>query len=270
MIFGNCTQISLHNDCSIAGDIWAVSENAVFRFKVTREERNVWQIFSNKGQFELAKKYSRGNEPSYNHVLIKEADMLFENGHYETSAQRYAETQSNFEEICLKLIEKNQQDALKLYLRSKLDTLKAQDKTQITMIVIWIVEVYLSKLEEIRLRGFEQSAKYDEIQKEFEVFLALEDVSSCIRKNKTTVYDLMASHGDKYNLMKQTIVNKDFEQVFINFFRINSGGIFFFRRYKQKYYIFLQFDCKVIFLLILACITLFCSLYLKQCFKAYN
>lgn len=139
--------------------------------------------------------------------------MLFENQKYETSAQRYAETQSNFEEICLKFIQVNQTDALKLYLRSKLDTLKAQDKTQITMIVIWIVEVYLTKLEEKRLQGLEQTAKYDDIQKEFELFLSLEDVSSCIRTNKTTVYDLMASHGDKYNLMKLMIVNKDFEQV---------------------------------------------------------
>lgn len=146
-------------------------------------------------------------------MLIKEADMLFEKKQYEVSAQRYAETQSNFEEICLKFIQVNQREALKLYLRSKLDTLKAQDKTQITMIVIWIVEIYLTKLEEKRLQGLERSAKYDEIQKEFETFLALEEVSGCIRKNKTTVYDLMASHGDKYNMMKLMIVNKDFEQV---------------------------------------------------------
>lgn len=139
--------------------------------------------------------------------------MLFQNKKYEISAQRYAETQSNFEEVCLKFIQVNQQDALKLYLRHKLDTLKAQDKTQITMIVIWIVEIYLTKLKEKSLEGMEQSSKYDEIQKEFETFLALAEVSNCIRKNKNTVYDLMASHGDKYNLMKLMIVNKDFELV---------------------------------------------------------
>lgn len=197
----------------VSGEIWAVTENAFFRFKITREERNVWQIFSNNKEFELAKKYARSNEVCYNHVLIKEADMLFQNNQYEISAQRYAETQSNFEEICLKFIQVNQQDGLKIYLRSKLDTFKVQDKTQITMIVIWIVEIYLTKLEEKRFQGLEMSAKYDEIQKEFEVFLALEEVSGCIRKNKTTVYDLMASHGDKYNLMKLMIINKDFEQV---------------------------------------------------------
>lgn len=203
---------------NIPGDIWAVTENAVFRFRVNREERNVWQIFCNNQEFELAKKYARSNEACYNHVLIKEADMLFNNKLYDTSAQRYAETQSSFEEICLKFIQVDQQDALKLYLRSKLDTLKPQDKTQITMIVIWVVEIYLAKLEEKRLRELEESAAYADIQKEFDTFLALEEVASCVRKNKRTIYDLMASHGDKANLIKLMILNKDFEQVNIKLY----------------------------------------------------
>ncbi|CAH0563550.1 unnamed protein product [Brassicogethes aeneus] len=195
------------------GEIWAVTESAVFRFKITREERNVWKIFSDNQQFDLAKKYSRGNEASYNQVLIKEADMLFNGKEYELSAQRYAETQSSFEEICLKFIQVDQSDSLNIFLRNKLDTLKPQDKTQITMIVIWVVELYLNKLEEKRLQGLEQTAGYDAVQKEFETFLALKEVSDCIRKNKQTIYDLMASHGDKSNIIWLTIVNKDFEQL---------------------------------------------------------
>lgn len=198
---------------TVTGDIWAITENAVFRFKVLKEERNVWQIFCDNQQFELAKKYSRGNEAFYNQVLIKEADMLFNNKQYELSAQRYAETQSSFEEICLKFIQVDQQDSLKIFLRRKLDTLKAHDKTQITMIVIWVVELYLCKLEEKRLIDLEQSAAYLDVQKEFETFLALPEVSDCIKKNKATIYELMSSHGDKGNLIKLTIVNKDFEQV---------------------------------------------------------
>jgi hypothetical protein len=195
------------------GEIWAITENAVFRFKVTKEERNVWQIFCENQQFDLAKKYSRGNEAFHNQVLIKEADMLFNRKEYMLSAQRYAETQSSFEEICLKFIQVEQQDSLKIFLRRKLDTLKPQDKTQITMIVIWVVELYLCKLEEKRLAGLEQSAAYSDVQKEFETFLALSEVSDCIKKNKSTIYELMSSHGDKSNLIKLTIVNKDFEQL---------------------------------------------------------
>lgn len=195
------------------GEMWAVTENSVFRFKVTREERNIWQIFCNNGEFELAKKYSRNNIACYNHVLIKEADKLFIEKKYDLSAQRYAETECSLEEICLKFIEAKQQDALKLFLRYKLDTLKPQDKTQITMIVMWVLELYLVKLEEQRLQGFEQTAGYADLQKEFDIFLALEEVSNCIKNNKSTVYNLMSSHGDKNNFLKLTIVNKDFEQV---------------------------------------------------------
>lgn len=182
--------------------------------KVFKEERNVWRIFCDNQQFDLAKKYSRANEVYYNQVLIKEADMLFEQKQYAISAQRYAETfQSSFEEICLKFIEVDQHDSLKIFLLCKLNTLKVQDKTQITMIVIWLVEFYLNKLEEQRLCGLEQSARYLEVQKEFETFLASAQVSDCIRNNKSTIYELMASHGDKGNLIKLTIVNKDFEQL---------------------------------------------------------
>uniref|UniRef100_A0A6P7GKW2 Vacuolar protein sorting-associated protein 18 homolog n=1 Tax=Diabrotica virgifera virgifera TaxID=50390 RepID=A0A6P7GKW2_DIAVI len=195
------------------GDIWAITENSVFRFRVTREERNIWQIFCNNGEFELAKKYSRGNLQCYNHVLIKEADKLFADQKYELSAQRYAETESSLEEICLKFIEANQHNALKLFLRCKLDTLKPQDKTQITMIVIWVMELYLVKLEQMRLAGLEQTATYADLQKEFDVFLALDEISNCIKNNKGTVYNLMSSHGDKNNVLKLTILNKNFEQI---------------------------------------------------------
>ncbi|VEN49877.1 unnamed protein product [Callosobruchus maculatus] len=210
--FGSGRLINIIKDLR-TGEIWAITENAISRFKVTREERNVWQIFCNNGQFDLAKKYARSNEACYNHVLIKEADMLFNNKQYELSAQRYAETQSSFEEICLKFIQVNQPDALKVFLRSKLDTLKPQDKTQITMIVIWVVELYLTKLEEMRLQGLEQSAVYLEIQREFDTFVALEEVSDCIKNNRSTIYQIMASHGDKGNLIKLMTNNKDFEQL---------------------------------------------------------
>ncbi|XP_057663701.1 vacuolar protein sorting-associated protein 18 homolog isoform X1 [Diorhabda carinulata] len=195
------------------GDIWAVTENSVFRFKVTREERNIWQIFCDKGEFELAKKYSKSNIQCYNHVLIKEADKLFGDGKYELSAQRYAETECKLEEVCLKFIEAGQSDALKMFLRCKMNMLKPQDKTQITMIVLWVMELYLIKLEEGRLLGMEESTAYVELQKELDKFIAMDEVSNCIKNNKSTVYNLLSSHGDKTNLLKLTIINKDFEQI---------------------------------------------------------
>lgn len=157
--------------------------------------------------------YSFDNPAHYDQVLVKEADMLFENKEYNNSAERYAETQSSFEEICLKFLEIDHQEALKIYLKKKLQNLKPQDKTQITMIVLWVVELHLSQLADMRFEGKELTATYAELQKNFETFLTLPQVVQCIKNNKSTIYELMASHGDKQNQIKLTIINKDFELV---------------------------------------------------------
>lgn len=129
------------------------------------------------------------------------------------SAKRYAETQSSFEEICLKFLQIEKHDALNIFLTNKLQSLKPQDKTQITMIALWVIELYLSQLADLRLDGEEKGHQYGELQKEFEKFLQNKKVAHCIQDNRSTIYDLMASHGDKHNLIKLTNLNKDYEQV---------------------------------------------------------
>ncbi|XP_067005382.2 vacuolar protein sorting-associated protein 18 homolog isoform X2 [Anabrus simplex] len=197
----------------IKGTIWAFTDKAVFRYKVTREERNVWQIYVDNGEFELAKQYCQDNPAHLDQVLVKQADMFFENKEYEKSAVHYAETQSSFEEITLKFLQVWQIEALKTFLKKKLETLKAQDKTQVTMIVMWVIELFLNQLGSLRDEGKEKSARYNSLQMELDDFLAQPPVMECIRNNRGTVYDLMASHGDKRNLINLTIMNKDFEKV---------------------------------------------------------
>lgn len=62
----------------IKGTVWAVTEKAIFRYKIVKEERNVWEIFCAKGKFDLAKHYSAENPAHYDQVLVKEANMLFD------------------------------------------------------------------------------------------------------------------------------------------------------------------------------------------------
>lgn len=81
------------------------------------------------------------------------------------------------------------------------------------MIVIWVTELYLNQLEKLRLNGKEQTNNFHLLQKEFETFLTKDVVSNCIRDNKNTIYKLMSSHGDKNNVIKLTIVSKDFEKL---------------------------------------------------------
>lgn len=192
--------------------IWAVTSNAVFRYKVIREERNVWRIYSDKEQFDLAKQYCQNNPAFIDIINVKQAELLFNKGEYDKSADIYAETQSSFETVCLKFLELDKVNALKVYLAKRLDTLD-DDKTLISMIVIWMTELYLSQLGSLRRSGKSDSQEYHEIQSDFEVFLLQPKVVKCMQHIKSVVYDLMSSHGDKQNLIKLTVLNEDYENV---------------------------------------------------------
>ncbi|KAJ8667382.1 hypothetical protein QAD02_009044 [Eretmocerus hayati] len=197
------------------GSIWAFSERAVFKYKVTREDRNVWQVYVEKGEFELAKQYCKGNPAHVDQVLVKQAEMLFKNREYEKSALIYADTHSSFEEISLKFLQENQIEALKMFLRKKLEGLKSQDKTQITMIVIWVVELFMNQMGNLRSNdtSYLQNPRYLELQKQFDSFMATSKVEECMRKNRSTICSIMASHGDKENLLRLTIMNRNYEEV---------------------------------------------------------
>ncbi|TGZ50267.1 Vacuolar protein sorting-associated protein 18-like protein [Temnothorax longispinosus] len=195
--------------------IWAYSERAVFKYKVTKEDRNVWQVYVDKGEFELAKQYCRDNPAHIDQVLVKQAEMLFKNKEYEKSALIYADTHSSFEEVSLKFLQEWQIEALKTFLRKKLDGLKTQDKTQITMIVIWVTELFMNQMGALRSSNtsYLHDSQYTELQKQFDSFLTIPKVEECIRRNRSTIYDLMASHGDKDNLICLTIMHCNYEEV---------------------------------------------------------
>ncbi|CAH2037062.1 unnamed protein product, partial [Iphiclides podalirius] len=193
--------------------IWAVTDKAVFRYKVIREERNVWSIYSDKEEFDLAKEYCHNNPAFIDIINVKQAGLLFSKGDYEKSAETFADTQSSFETVCLKFLEVDQVNALKVYLSRRLDALNDDDKTLISMIVIWMTELYLSQLGTLRRTGKEDSQEFHQIQSDFEVFLLQPKVVKCMQHVKSVIYDLMSSHGDKQNLIKLTIINEDYENV---------------------------------------------------------
>ncbi|KAI4496505.1 hypothetical protein M0804_000315 [Polistes exclamans] len=195
--------------------IWAYSERAVFKYKVTKEDRNVWQVYLDKEEFELAKQYCKDNPAYIDQVLVKQAEMLFKNKQYEESALTYADTHSSFEEISLKFLQEWQIEALKIFLKKKLDGLKSQDKTQITMIVVWVIELFMNQMGEVRSKdnSYTHNPQYIALQKQFDSFLSMHKVEECIKKNRKIIYELMSSHGDKENLMRLTIMHSNYEEV---------------------------------------------------------
>lgn len=198
---------------SIRGTLWTFTTSSVYKVKLTRENRDVWQMYLEKGEFELAKDYCEDNPMHMDKVLTKQADHLFSNGKFEESAAMYALTRNSFEETALKLISLPQKNALKVFVQKKLASLKPQDKTQMTMLVTWMIELFLNQLGEFKEMGQDDTSEYENTQEEFRKFLGQPRVRECVSHNRSVVYDLIASHGDVEDLVFFAVLMKDFERV---------------------------------------------------------
>lgn len=190
--------------------VYVYSTKKIFRLNVVHERRHVWRIYMDLGRLDQALAYAGDNPRSRDIVLSRTAEMKFNSGLYLEAAAIYAETMTSFETVCLKYLELGQMEALRVFLRKKLVTLPAQDRTQITMLVVWLVELYLTEIAKQREGG---DATAVALQREFDEFMRIDRVLECTRKNTRVIYDLMASHGDCNNLAALTAVNNDFEAV---------------------------------------------------------
>ncbi|XP_015753539.1 PREDICTED: vacuolar protein sorting-associated protein 18 homolog [Acropora digitifera] len=191
--------------------VWVFSDSAIFQYHVTRESRDVWHMYLERGQFELAKEYCKENPANLDKVLTKQAEELFLSKNYTKAAKCYAQTQVSFEEVALKFIQAEERQALRMFLLKKMDSLKKEDKTQMTMLVMWLIELYLNDLGS--LKEEQVASKREDLQDEFRKFLAQTKVKTCLDQNRKTAYNLIASHGDVENLIFFAMLMQDFEHV---------------------------------------------------------
>ncbi|KFB39679.1 AGAP000983-PA-like protein [Anopheles sinensis] len=188
------------------------SNKLIFRYKIVNEQRNAWRLYADRQKFELALQYCNKNPAHRDIVLVKQAQSHFFAGDFLQAAAIFSETQLSFEEVCLKFLQKNCNQALLLYLRNRLAQLKPHEKTQITMLTVWIVQLYLIELAHQRPGGAGDETRR-ELQKQFESFMASRAVIGCVRKYRAAIYDLMAAYGDTHNLTALTTINQDYESV---------------------------------------------------------
>uniref|UniRef100_A0A0A9XG54 Vacuolar protein sorting-associated protein 18 homolog n=1 Tax=Lygus hesperus TaxID=30085 RepID=A0A0A9XG54_LYGHE len=202
---------------SVKGTIWVYQERAVFKYKVIEEDKHVWQIYADKGDFEEAKRYCKSDSLKKDKVLRLQAESLFEKKEYEKSAVCYAASQASFEHIALKFLEVKDDQALKTFLKQKLSRLRADDKAQTTMLVLWILELLLTQLGDLRTKAKTNTQQYLDIQQELDTFLTMDYTKECLKSNMQAVYSLMSSHGDQSNLIKLAQNARDYDKVILNF-----------------------------------------------------
>lgn len=66
----------------VRNTIWVYSERSIFKYKVTQEDRNMWRVYMEKGEFEKAKEHCKENPAHMDQVLIRKAEMLFQKEKY--------------------------------------------------------------------------------------------------------------------------------------------------------------------------------------------
>lgn len=208
--FGNLLNVTRDEK---TGNVYVYSTKAIFRMKVTEERRNVWKIYMDLGNMEYALLYAGDNPRHKDIVLSRTAERKFNSGLYIEAASFYAETMTSFETVCLKFLELREMDALRVFLRKKLFGLHTDEKTQITMLIVWLVELYLTEMARKGQKKEESSS--GGLQKEFDDFMATPRVTEWTKKNPKVLYQLLASHGDCNNLLVSTMATaagNDFEE----------------------------------------------------------
>lgn len=200
----------------VSGTVWAFSELAVYRYKIESEDRHVWEVYLKDRNYELAKTYCKGDPQKLDQVFTKHAEDLFEKQEYLESARIYAKTCASFEEVSLKFLqhaEEDNEEALRCFLSKKLEGLKASDKTQTTMITLWLVELFLNRLGMLRTAGRQNEATYRNLAAEFKKLLQEDKVKDCVSNNRSAVYKLISKHGEENILIDFANIMKDFERV---------------------------------------------------------
>ncbi|XP_045595871.2 vacuolar protein sorting-associated protein 18 homolog [Procambarus clarkii] len=197
----------------VKGTIWVYAERGVFKYKVDREGRNVWRIYLDQGNYELAKKHCNSDPSCLSIVLLQEAQDLFQKEDYLQSAMLFAKTLTSFEEVSLKFVEVEEEEALKIYLHEKLDALKVSEQTQITLVVMWLMELYLKQLGNLRDAGKQNTQQYNNYNEQLKTLLRDPKVRQCVTNSATAIYELLSSHDDQDNYVNVSLMLKDYDRV---------------------------------------------------------
>ncbi|KAJ1956238.1 tethering complex subunit [Linderina pennispora] len=207
---------------------WLFSPSDIYEIVITDEDRDVWEIFLARRQFDSALKRCH-NDAQRDQVWRAQADHLFKKDEYVAAAECYAKSSIGFEEAVLKFIDKKQNVALKSYLLSKLDTLRRQDQTQTTLLVMWLIDIYLGMLSTIDAKlnaaranvgasgaSQEQHTVVDEFEGEHAT--TQEELYSLVERYKNavdphTAYQLAESHGQREFWLHYASLRGDYERV---------------------------------------------------------
>ncbi|KAL6612789.1 Pep3/Vps18/deep orange family-domain-containing protein [Neocallimastix sp. 'constans'] len=218
---------------------WVFTTQSLYEILITDEDRNVWNLYLNQKMFDTALSFTK-NESQKDKVLTSQADYYYSQQRYNLSAEYFAQIHSiSFEEIVLRFINKNENDALRIYLLKKLEKLKKQDILQKKLICTWLVEIFINKLNQITDKIEDEKLAYDLQQKlqdaskekldtsknqitmlEEDKKMIQDEFKSFMYTNKDhldkkAVYQIISSHGRTEELLIFSELVKDYERMLV-------------------------------------------------------
>ncbi len=196
---------------------WLHTDQSIHELVIKDEDRDVWKIYLQRSNFELAKRFAK-TQTQRDSVLAAEADSYFAAGRFIPSAQSYAQSSKPFEEVVLRFVDKGERDALRYYLMAKLERLKRTDIIQRMMLATWLVEIFLSKMNELEDVIAAERAADDAETLAVEKAMLEDDLKQFLTTYQAnldpdTIFDLLGKHGrDEVTLFYAAVVG-DHERI---------------------------------------------------------
>lgn len=102
---------------------WIYTTYNMYELTINNEERDVWKLYLEKKRYNSALRYCK-DPGQKDKVFIAQAKDYFGQRRYKMSAEIFANSTVPFEEVALMFIEKDEVDALRVYLTNKLTCLR--------------------------------------------------------------------------------------------------------------------------------------------------
>ncbi len=140
---------------------WVYTNASIFELVIREEDRDVWQTYLQRGSYDTALSFAK-NDLQRQVVLAAKGDRFFQDSKFIQAAQSYAQTMTRtLEEVVLKFVDANERDALRYYLVSRLEKIPKSELTQRMMLASWLVEIYLSRINQLEDIAASQAASED-------------------------------------------------------------------------------------------------------------
>lgn len=199
---------------------WLFTMQEIFEIVVNDEDRDVWKIMLRDQKFDLALRYAHGVAQK-DAVATASGDYLIGKGQFLEAAAVYGKSSKPFEEVALALIDHDERDALRKYLLTKLSSYRKSYIMQRIMIASWLVEVFMSKLNELDdtiTTKAQLVAQTNTAETKDELTTVRNEFKDFVNKykgdlDKKTTYDIINSHGREQELLAYAMAINDYNFV---------------------------------------------------------